>query len=122
MSAIGGIYSRNGSALDRTALPALAKGLAEMGPDGHFFFLQPPVGMVFCAFYTDSESRRTPQPVATPQGNVLAWNGRLDNRRELERALRDLSATSPRACRRGHKRSTWSSPLTGSGGSPGSPA
>ncbi|HEX5717161.1 MAG TPA: asparagine synthase-related protein [Thermoanaerobaculia bacterium] len=96
MGGIGGVYARNGSALDGQVLRKLGSALAEIGPDGQHFLVQPPVGMVFCAFHTDSESRRTRQPVATPQGGALVWNGRLDNRKDLERDLADDLPPAPR--------------------------
>lgn len=96
MSAIGGIYARNGSALDRRALCKLGSALAAIGPDAQSLLLQPPVGMVFCAFHTDRESRLTPQPITTPEGGMLAWNGRLDNRRDLARDLADSLPEAPR--------------------------
>jgi asparagine synthase (glutamine-hydrolysing) len=96
MSAIGGIYTRNGSSPDGQVLRRLGKALAGIGPDGQHFFLQPPVGMVFCAFHTDRESRRTAQPIASPDGSVLAWNGRLDNRRDLEGDLACALPEEPR--------------------------
>lgn len=96
MSAIGGIYTRNGSSPDGEVLRGLGNALAGIGPDGQSFFLQPPVGMVFRAFHTDRESRRTAQPIATPEGDVLAWNGRLDNRGDLERDFAGSLPGNPR--------------------------
>jgi asparagine synthase (glutamine-hydrolysing) len=96
MSAIGGLLSRNGAPLDGRALRRLGKDLAEIGPDGQSVLLRPPVGMVFCAFHTDRESRRTQQPVAFPDGCLLAWNGRLDNRSDLVRDLGESLPATPR--------------------------
>jgi asparagine synthase (glutamine-hydrolysing) len=96
MSAIGGIYARNGYPLDGQGLRKLGSALAEIGPDAQSLLLQPPVGMVFCAFHTDMESRLTPQPITTPGGGMLAWNGRLDNRGDLARELGDALPEAPR--------------------------
>lgn len=89
MSALGGIYSRTGAPLDRRSLEQLADGLEGLGPDGEVLEVLSPVAMLFRPFHTDRESRRTRQPVVTSDGLLLAWNGRLDNRRELEPDLRD---------------------------------
>jgi asparagine synthase (glutamine-hydrolysing) len=96
MSAIAGIYGLRGAAPDGNALRRLGAALADLGADGRHYFLLPPVGMVFAAFHTDRESRRAPQPAATPEGGVLAWNGRLDNRRDLERQLAADLPADPR--------------------------
>jgi asparagine synthase (glutamine-hydrolysing) len=96
MSGIGGIYSRTGAPLDGQALRKLGSALAQIGPDGQSLFLRPPVGMIFCAFHTGRESRRIPQPVSMTEGVTLTWNGRLDNRGDLERELADALPETPR--------------------------
>lgn len=87
MSAIGGIYSKEGARIDPRSLALLAASLESIGPDGDFRHLQPPLSVVFRPFYTDRESRRFRQPLVTESGFILCWNGRLDNRDELEDAL-----------------------------------
>lgn len=47
------------------------------------------VGILFRAFHTTKESRKETQPYVTPSGTVLCWDGRLDNREDLVRELRE---------------------------------
>jgi asparagine synthase (glutamine-hydrolysing) len=90
MSALGGIYSRDGAPIDRRSLDHLADALETIGPDGRDLLATASVAMIFRPFHTDRESRRTRQPVVASDGCVLTWNGRLDNRKALEPDLTDL--------------------------------
>ena len=89
MSAIGGVYSFEGNFVDEIALTELVQGLASLGPDGGGHFKSGPVGMVHRAFHTTKESRQEIQPLISSNGQILCWDGRLDNREELISILRD---------------------------------
>ena len=63
--------------------------LVPYGPDAHGAYIKDSVGILFHAFHTTKESRRETQPLITPSGAVLTWDGRLDNRAELTGQLKD---------------------------------
>ncbi len=89
MSAIGGIINFNGAPIDAEMLMQLGNTLQAYGPDGGFEVHQNAIGVVYRAFHTNVESRLERQPLVNPDGCVLAWDGRLDNREELITLLSD---------------------------------
>lgn len=89
MSAIAGILNFNGAPLEIEQLALLGQSLEQWGPDGGRDVRQKSVGIVYRAFHTNLESRSESQPLAHPNGSVLAWDGRLDNREELIGLLHD---------------------------------
>lgn len=89
MSAIGGVYSFEGNFVDEIVLAELGRGLNSLGPDLGGHFKSGPVGMVHRAFHTTKESRKEIQPLISSNGQILCWDGRLDNRDELISILRD---------------------------------
>jgi asparagine synthase (glutamine-hydrolysing) len=96
MSAIGGAYSRTGAPIDSEVLGAISRSLQQMGPDGERIESSSPVAMIFRPFHTDRDSRLTLQPVATGDGLLLSWDGRLDNRKELRHVLHADLPEDPR--------------------------
>ena len=89
MSAIGGIVNFNGGPFDHRALMQLGQSLDVYGPDGGRDVELESVGMCYRAFHTNLESRTERQPLVEPDGCILTWDGRLDNREELTRCLRN---------------------------------
>ncbi len=83
MSAQAGIWNLNGQPVDETSLKKLASAIGEYGPDGGNTYINGPIGITYQAFHTTLESRLERQPYVTPRGNVITWDGRLDNREEL---------------------------------------
>ena len=76
----------------RPAHPALLHDLTDLlshrGPDKQGHWHDGPVGLGHRLLYTTPESRHERQPVSADDGTVhLIWDGRLDNRSELEAAL-----------------------------------
>jgi len=72
--------------------------LAPYGPDGTNLYSDGGVSILYGAFHSTSESRGGAQPQITKFGAVVVWDGRLDNRAELVRLLREgLSIASPDA-------------------------
>jgi asparagine synthase (glutamine-hydrolysing) len=70
---------------------ARAEGmLAPYGPDARGTYIKESVGILFRAFHTTKESRSEGQPHITHSGTALTWDGRLDNRAELIRQLRNV--------------------------------
>jgi asparagine synthase (glutamine-hydrolysing) len=83
MSTLGGLYNFDNEVVNDRLLLAFGDSLAIRGPDGGDRFRTNPVGMVYRAFHTNRESRREKQPLASQEGMILCWDGRLDNRDEL---------------------------------------
>ena len=88
MSAIGGIINFDGGPIDDEVLTRLAQGLEPFGPDGGSIVRLDSAAMVYRAFHTNLESRSERQPLVQ-NGCVLVCDGRLDNREELIRLLRE---------------------------------
>src|ERR1043166_2770467 len=82
MSAIGGIHNFVGD-VDEEALRRMEAGLNRLGPDGAYSHRSPAIGMVYRPFHTNRESRFETQPFVTYTGQLLCWDGRLDNRSRL---------------------------------------
>ena len=89
MSGIGGVYHFNGQRVEERTLGALSEGLRQRGPDGGDTVTSGSVGMVYRAFHTTKESRLENQPLTSADGCILAWDGRLDNRKDLQRGLHE---------------------------------
>jgi asparagine synthase (glutamine-hydrolysing) len=83
MSGIAGVFQFNESPLREPVLSMLAAGLEGRGPDGGWQISNGQIGMVYRAFHTTAESRNETQPILSRDGQMLAWDGRLDNRDDL---------------------------------------
>jgi asparagine synthase (glutamine-hydrolysing) len=90
MSAFGGIFNLGDDPrpINENLLDELGNHLDPYGPDAGSEVVFANLGMTYRAFRTTRESHFEYQPLTTPQGHVLVWNGRLDNRQELLRQLR----------------------------------
>src|ERR1044071_879524 len=87
MSAIGGILNFSNTGVDEELLLSLTERLAHRGPDGAFHVLCNSIGMFHLAFHTSRDSLHETQPFVSPTRQMLAWDGRLDNRDDLVREL-----------------------------------
>jgi asparagine synthase (glutamine-hydrolysing) len=76
-------------------LGKVSSTLAPYGPDSNESYAQGGVSILYRAFHTTKESRRESQPHISPSGAVITWVGRLDNRSELIRDLRDGMTANP---------------------------
>ena len=83
MSSLGGIYNFDGKRVSERILVAMGETLATRGPDGGSEVSTDSIGMVWRAFHTDKESRCETQPLVSANGQMLCWDGRLDNRDDL---------------------------------------
>jgi asparagine synthase (glutamine-hydrolysing) len=63
--------------------------LAPYGPDSNESYSKGGINILYRAFNTTKESHREKQPHISSSGAVIAWDGRLDNRADLVRELRD---------------------------------
>jgi asparagine synthase (glutamine-hydrolysing) len=83
MSAQAGIWNFDGKPVGESFLDKLSSAIEQYGPDGGNTYINGSIGMTYRAFHTTPESRLERQPYTSPQGNVITWDGRLDNRDEL---------------------------------------
>jgi len=88
-----GRWNFDGRPADREYLAKAEGMLVPYGPDGGSTYIKDSVGILYRAFHTTKESRSEAQPHITPSNAALTWDGRLDNRAELIRELRDILTT-----------------------------
>lgn len=89
MSVQFGRWNLDGRPVDPAYLWKVRGMLAPYGPDGEGTYIEDSVAILYRPFHTTKESRRETQPVLLPSGEVLTWDGRLDNREDLISSLRD---------------------------------
>lgn len=87
MSIIWGIREAEGQAVGERQLRTLASRTDRYAPDGTFVRANGRVGMGFQPYYTHQRSQLESQPSIDGHGNMLAFDGRLDNHRELSGLL-----------------------------------
>jgi asparagine synthase (glutamine-hydrolysing) len=95
MSVQFGRWNWDGKPVDQTYLAKVKPVIAPYGPDDEGAYAISNLSILYRAFCTTKESRREPQPHVSESGAVITWDGRLDNRAELIRCLRDTLTTSP---------------------------
>jgi asparagine synthase (glutamine-hydrolysing) len=83
MSVQFGRWNFDGQAPDRNYFARVSELTAQYAPDGEATYFQGAIGLLFRPFQTTKESRCQAQPIVSPNGVVLTWDGRLDNRDEL---------------------------------------
>lgn len=89
MSALAGIYNFDGTTVNEELLVHLANRLITRAPDGCRKVTADSVALVYGAFQTNPHSRLERQPIISRHGQILCWDGRLDNRDELIFELRE---------------------------------
>jgi asparagine synthase (glutamine-hydrolysing) len=89
MSVQFGRWNCDGRPIEPNYLARAGKLLLPYGPDAEGAYIKDNVGILFHAFHTTKESRKETQPLITPSGSVISWDGRLDNRTELLAQLKD---------------------------------
>jgi asparagine synthase (glutamine-hydrolysing) len=94
VSAQFGRWNIDGAPVHQGDLTKAGEMLAPYGPDGGDAYIKDNVGILYRAFHTTKESRTESQPLVTPSGAVLTWDGRLDNRAELILELRAILTTA----------------------------
>jgi asparagine synthase (glutamine-hydrolysing) len=87
MSAFGGILNFDCGPVDPVVLQKLQQLLAPYGPDGGDTVYAGHVGLTYHALNVTPESRFEHQPHETGVGQLIVWDGRLDNRNELIQQL-----------------------------------
>lgn len=91
MSGIVGIWNLDGRPVEEAVLARMSSTLSHRGPDGESRWLQGPLGLACQLCRVTPESTHETQPLADPSGAVVVFDGRLDNRDELARRLKDSS-------------------------------
>lgn len=88
MSAIAGILWFRGQPAQRPAIEQVANQMVSYGPDGQVCWTSGPVALGHCMLRTTREAVEERAPLfSTDARYCLVWDGRLDNREELRRAL-----------------------------------
>jgi asparagine synthase (glutamine-hydrolysing) len=85
-----GRWNFDGKPVDRDYLEKVKPLLARYGPDDAGSYSKDNISILYHTFHTTKESRHETQPHVTASGAILTWDGRLDNRPELIRQLRDV--------------------------------
>jgi asparagine synthase (glutamine-hydrolysing) len=94
MSVQAGIWNFDGRPVDRVLLESYSQRLSKFGPDGENVLLNGAIGLLYRPFHTTSDSRLERQPHVSPAGNVITWDGRLDNREQLAALLAGWPSTA----------------------------
>lgn len=89
MSVQFGRWNFDGKPMDQDYLDKAKASIAPYGPDDSGSYSKSNISILYRAFHTTKESRRETQPHVTASGPILTWDGRLDNRADLIRQLRD---------------------------------
>jgi len=87
MSVIFGICASHNSMIDKRSMFRLAETTARYGIDGTEIHVSGRIGMGFQAFHTHLRSRFEQQPTIDPVGNIVVFDGRLDNHLDLAARL-----------------------------------
>jgi asparagine synthase (glutamine-hydrolysing) len=89
MSVQFGRWNTDGKPVDSDYVENVKPVIAPYGPDDGGSFHKTGICILYRAFHTTKESRRESQPHVTDLGAIITWDGRLDNRTDLIRHLRD---------------------------------
>ncbi len=90
MSVQFGRWNFDGKPVDHEYLEKARSSIAPYGTDDNGSYSRESISILYGAFHTTKESRREAQPHVTSSGAILTWDGRLDNRADLIRRLRDV--------------------------------
>jgi asparagine synthase (glutamine-hydrolysing) len=86
MEAQFGSWNLDGRGTPSGYLDGVKRLLSLFGPDGHEQYHDRGLDLLSCSFET-TEQNPNRQPLLLDSGEVLMWDGRLDNRRELIREI-----------------------------------
>jgi asparagine synthase (glutamine-hydrolysing) len=95
MSGIAAILNRDGAPADRSEIDRLLAAMIHRGPDGRSAWCEGAVALGHAALHTTPESSHEHQPQRDEAGGLcLTFDGRVDNRAELEAALRENNSSA----------------------------
>lgn len=83
MSAQAGVFYFDCRPVDPELVALMGRSLDDYGRDGRGHFVRDGVAMVHRAFHVTPEDADERQPFTSRRGNVMTWDGRLDNRQDL---------------------------------------
>lgn len=83
MSAQAGVFYFDLRPVDPAVIVSLGRSIDAYGPDRSGQYIAPGVAMVHRALDITPEDCCEHQPFISPRGNVMTWDGRLDNREDL---------------------------------------
>jgi len=95
MSILFGVRYTDGRAVDELQLMELAHATERFAPDGTFVRCLDGLGMGFQAYHTHQRSSLESQPAIDAQGNMITFDGRLDNHKELCELLGIFECDTP---------------------------
>jgi asparagine synthase (glutamine-hydrolysing) len=95
MSIIFGVAKASGEPVVERDLLNLAQATQKHAPDGTFTYAQGHVGMGFQPYHTHQRSNLEALPLGDQHGNILSFDGRLDNYAELYELLEIQEAQVP---------------------------
>jgi asparagine synthase (glutamine-hydrolysing) len=95
MSIIFGLSKPAGQMVEQDELTVLASPTLAYAPDGTAVRSNGRIGMGFQPYHTHELSRLELQPLTDYRGNMLVFDGRLDNRAELQRELNCMDPSTP---------------------------
>jgi asparagine synthase (glutamine-hydrolysing) len=95
MSAQAGVWNFDGKPVDQAFLGKLTSAIDKYGADGGKTYGTGSIALAHRAFHTTHESRLEHQPYSSARGNIITWDGRLDNREELIHEFREELTTVP---------------------------
>ncbi|MEN3325663.1 MAG: hypothetical protein V7638_470 [Acidobacteriota bacterium] len=87
MSAQAGIFYFDRQPISPEILSVMGRSLDDYGPDRDGEYVQPGLAMVHRALHVTPEDMLERQPFISRRGNVMTWDGRLDNREDVLRQL-----------------------------------
>jgi asparagine synthase (glutamine-hydrolysing) len=90
MNIIFGLWRSQGPPVTRGELETIGMHTRRFAQDGQWLRTSSEIGLGIQAQYTHARSRLEAQPMSDATGNILVYDGRLDNFRDL---LRDLDLT-----------------------------
>lgn len=83
MSAQAGIFYYDRRPIDSEVVSLMGRSLDDYGPDRAGEYIAPGLAMVHRALHVTPEDALEQQPFTSQRGNVMTWDGRLDNREDL---------------------------------------
>lgn len=87
MSGLAGVWNRDGRPVAPDGLAAMSRALAHRGREARATWVEGAVGLACRLARTAPESSRERQPYRGAGGEVVLFDGRLDNREDLRRRL-----------------------------------
>jgi asparagine synthase (glutamine-hydrolysing) len=92
------VWNRDGRPADAAILRSMSQTLSHRSPDGEDMLIAGAVGFAHQHLWVTLEEIGERQPLASDRGTLIVFDGRLDNREELDRLLDLPAGTSDATC------------------------